>query len=162
MKPLVYLCDTITQDPKHLECPWCTMPDNKHEAGCPYDHDDKGRPNKLIECLALFMNFVQLQTDVAQWSARNFPDKKPHQPLLGLAEEVGELSHAHLKAEQGIRGTPAEHQTAKEDAVGDIAIYLADYCTHNGIDLQHTVEAVWGKVKQRDWRANKQNGEKHE
>jgi len=38
---------------------------------------------------------------------------------MGLVEEVGELAHAHLKNEQGIRGTPEEHVQAKVDAIGE-------------------------------------------
>ena len=67
-------------------------------------------------------------------------------------EEVGELSHAHLKREQGIRGTEGEHTLAIEDAVADIVIFLADYCNSQGIDLESTVVRVWDTVvKPRDW-----------
>ena len=87
----------------------------------------------------------------------NFPNKKPHQPLLGIQEEVGELSHAHLKMEQGIR-TNEDHQAAKIDAVGDIVIYLADYCNQNGIFLDSAVEQTWAEVQMRNWKKNKVNG----
>lgn len=89
------------------------------------------------------LTFARLQSQVALWSKRNFPDKKPYQPLLGRAEEIGELCHGYLKAEQGIRGTAAEHAAAKIDAVANIIIYLADYCECNGIDLQDAVESTW-------------------
>ena len=101
---------------------------------------------------------TRLQDAVQEWQQRNFAPILPHQPLLGLQEEVGELAHAHLKQEQGIRGTWAEHQQAKTDAVGDIAIYLAAYCAVNGIDLGAAVDETWAKVSQRDWRADPQNG----
>jgi NTP pyrophosphatase (non-canonical NTP hydrolase) len=104
------------------------------------------------------MNLYTLQNEVGKWSAENFENKKNHQPLLGIAEEVGELCHAHLKLEQGIRGTKKEHMEAKEDAVGDIVIYLADYCTHNDIVLAKAVEDTWNKVKQRNWTTNKVDG----
>jgi len=100
-----------------------------------------------------------LQMEVEEWQKRNFFNKKPHQPLLGIVEEVGELSHAHLKLEQGIRGTPQEHKLAKVDAVGDIVIYLCDYCTQNNIDLQAAVMSTWDAVKRRDWVKNKENGQ---
>ena len=77
-----------------------------------------------------------------------------HRPLLGVCEEAGELCHAHLKAEQGIRGTQDEHLEAKKDAIGDIVIYLADYCSQQGIDLERSIENTWAKVKQRDWKQN--------
>lgn len=100
----------------------------------------------------------RFQAEVSAWSQRNFPDGKPHQPLLGVGEESGELMHAHLKAEQGIRGTVDEHHAAKIDAVGDIVIYLADYCARNGLTLGGAVEKTWAKVGQRDWRTDPTGG----
>lgn len=105
------------------------------------------------------MNLKQLQTEVGAWSRRNFPNNQPHHPLLGVSEETGELCHAHLKMEQGIRGTKEEHQAAKEDAVGDIIIYLADYCERNGIDFDKSVDLTWGQVKARDWKNNSLDGQ---
>lgn len=59
------------------------------------------------------------------WVARNFPgDNDGRQSILGCVEELGELAHAHLKEEQGIRGTPEEHQAAAQDAIGDLTVYL--------------------------------------
>lgn len=101
---------------------------------------------------------TRLQDAVQEWQQQNFAPISPHQPLLGLQEEVGELAHAHLKQEQGIRGTWADHQQAKTDAVGDIAIYLAAYCAVNGIDLGAAVTGTWEKVRQRDWKADPVNG----
>ena len=104
------------------------------------------------------MNLTKLQIEVAEWSAKNFPNKQKHQPLLGVSEEVGELCHAHLKAEQGIRGQAIEHHTSKIDAIGDIVIYLADYCEQNDIDLGMAVSETWEEVKKRDWTKNKKDG----
>lgn len=104
------------------------------------------------------MSLRQLETEVQEWAKRNFPNNKPHMPLLGATEEVGELAHAHLKMEQGIRGTPEEHLAAKKDAVGDIIIYLADYCWRNGFSLAVVVEETWSQVKERDWQKNKKDG----
>lgn len=99
------------------------------------------------------LTFEQLQQEVREWADRNFPEAKPHMPLLGLTEEVGELAHAHLKLEQNIR-MEEDHLAGKFDAVGDVLVYLADYCGRNGIDMQDAIEHTWGKVKQRDWQAN--------
>lgn len=104
------------------------------------------------------MYLVAFQVEVSMWSRKNFPNNKPHHPLLGLAEEVGELSHAHLKLEQGIRGVPAEHIAAKKDAVGDILIYLADYCDRNDIDMAECLQVTWDTVSKRDWTKNPQSG----
>lgn len=100
---------------------------------------------------------AQLQDEVREWAKYNFPNAEPWEPLVGLMEEVGELSHAHLKKHQKIR-INENHDAAKIDAVGDIVIYLADYCWRNGISLPAAVSKVWTEVKQRDWQKNKEKG----
>lgn len=99
--------------------------------------------------------FEGLQYAQNEWQKHNFPNALPHQPLLGLAEEVGELSHAHLKCEQGIRETSIKD---KKDAVGDIQIYLAAYCNSNGLDLAECVRLAWEEVSKRDWVKFPKNG----
>lgn len=111
--------------------------------------------NKSVENISLQM----LQEEVKEWSTKNFPDAKPYQPLLGAAEEIGELCHAHLKMEQNIR-TNQNHKDDAEDAIADCIIYLADYAWRNGYDLQNAINKVWPKVKQRDWTKNKVDGGK--
>ena len=106
------------------------------------------------------LTFRTLQQEHREWSARNFPNKKHHEPLLGVMEEVGELAHAHLKAAQGIRGTEEEHSEKAKDAIGDIVIFLSDYCTESGYDFQRIIETVWDEVKQRDWRKNPVDADK--
>jgi len=96
------------------------------------------------------MDFKELQTRQGTWQAKNFPGAKNYQPLLGISEEVGELCHAHLKAEQGIRKNE-DHEEMRKDAVGDIIIFLAGYCNLNGIDLQECVEAAFAIVEARVW-----------
>lgn len=106
------------------------------------------------------MDLEVLQFQHKAWLARNFPFQKPHDALLGLMEEVGELAHAHLKHQQQIRGL-AEISLAEEkkiDAIGDIVIYLASYCNTNGFDLAACVESTWDRVKHRDWQANNETG----
>jgi NTP pyrophosphatase (non-canonical NTP hydrolase) len=104
------------------------------------------------------MTLLQLQFEVAEWGRRNFPNALPYQPLLGAQEEIGELAHAHLKMEQGIRGTRLEHIDAKCDAVADCVIFLAHYCELNGLEFSVLVEEVWNQVKQRDWIKFPKNG----
>jgi NTP pyrophosphatase (non-canonical NTP hydrolase) len=103
------------------------------------------------------MNIELLQKAVGEWSRRNFPNNKPYQPLLGACEEVGELCHAHLKNEQQIRGFDSEEKTKSEkmDAIGDIVIYLADYCERNKLNLETSIEETWEKVKKRNWNDSK-------
>jgi NTP pyrophosphatase (non-canonical NTP hydrolase) len=103
----------------------------------------------------------ELQREHKLWLDYNFPKQKAHQPLLGLVEEVGELAHAHLKFEQGIReGTETlqEILALKADAVGDIFIYLMSYCNSSHIDLEGCIRMAWAEVKRRDWIKDPQGG----
>ena len=93
------------------------------------------------------------------WLNRNFPNQKPHDALLGLAEEVGELAHAHLKNEQGIRGKDQyQYEREASDAIGDIVIYLASYCNTNRFDLAACIENAWEEVSARDWQKHPETG----
>lgn len=105
------------------------------------------------------LNWRRLQTEVGLWATRNFGnDRDGKSILLGVMEEVGELSHAYLKREQGIR-TNENHDANIEDAVADIVIYLADFCAVEGLDFQDAVEGTWAKVRLRDWKAHPEKGE---
>jgi len=102
------------------------------------------------------MLLKELQKEVGQWSLHNFGTQASYRPLLGAVEELGELAHAHLKQEQGIR--PSDHFADKCDAIGDIIIYILDYCSKEGIDVEEELAVTWAKVKQRDWRQFPKNG----
>lgn len=106
------------------------------------------------------ISLFELQREVGEWSRRNFGDQPSYRPLLGVGEEVGELMHAHLKGEQGIRHSPDEIKKMKEDAVGDILIYLADYCEREKLTMQGCADSTWYLVKRRDWEKNKMNADK--
>jgi NTP pyrophosphatase (non-canonical NTP hydrolase) len=80
------------------------------------------------------MDFTKIQAEHKEWSAKNFPDQKAHHCLLGMIKEVGELAHAQLKLEQGIR-VNEDHIAARRDAIADIALYLIGFCNYNKIDL---------------------------
>lgn len=99
----------------------------------------------------------EFQQEVGEWSKRNFDNQVSYHPLLGVAEEVGELCHAHLKEEQKIR-VHEDHVAAAQDAIGDILIYMADYCSRRGFDLEDCVSAAWAQVKERDWKRNPGKG----
>ena len=74
-----------------------------------------------------------------------------------MGEEVGELMHAFLKSEQGIR-TNEDHRAGMVDAIGDLFIFAAHFCELNNIDMQGAVNTTWAKVKLRDWTKNKTDG----
>lgn len=105
-----------------------------------------------------------LQAELKPWAEHNFPHEYgegvlPYRPLLGLVEELGELAHAHLKQEQGIRGTAEEQEDKGKDAIADLFIYMADYASKRGWDLQEIVGKVWREtVSKRDWNVNTETG----
>lgn len=105
------------------------------------------------------MILENLQNEVGKWSWDNFGPQQAYRLLLGVAEEVGELCHAHLKGEQKIRdGRGESNDEEKMDAVGDLVIFLADYCEKAGLDMDLAVTLAWNKVKKRDWRKYPKNG----
>ncbi len=96
--------------------------------------------------------FKQLQEEVQTWQEYNFGTHDAIDPLLGAVEELGELAHAHLKESQGIRGHPEALQLEARDAVADCIVYLTDYCSVRGWDLDEIMRETWDQVKQRDWK----------
>lgn len=105
------------------------------------------------------MNLKDLQKEQKEWADHNFGIDQPSwKPLLGLQEEIGELSHAYLKRDQKIRGNEVKHNANIKDAIGDIVIYLADFCSRENINLEETIEKTWSKVKKRNWKNNPING----
>lgn len=102
------------------------------------------------------MNIRIIQTEQKLWASKNFGNKPSYQSLLGVMEEAGELAHAHLKAEQQIRNQ--DYDAKKQDAIGDIMIYLMDYCNREGYDLQDIITQTWSEVCKRDWVKYPKNG----
>jgi len=102
----------------------------------------------------MIKSLSQIQHENALWVDKNFPGAKTYQPLLGAVEELGELAHAHLKEEQGIR-TSEDHVANAKDAIGDTIIYLINYCNLRGFDIAEIVSGTWEGVQARDWTKNK-------
>ncbi len=94
---------------------------------------------------------TELQEELVPFQKNNFPNRENWEPLVGLTEEVGELSHAFLKAHQNIRGTKDEYRIEAMDAVGDILIFLADFCNAAGYDMQRCLDNTWAVVRHRTW-----------
>jgi len=99
----------------------------------------------------------KIQEERRVWSEKNFPDQTTWQMLLGIVEEVGELSHAHLKESQHIR-TTEDHEEKAKDAVGDILIFLLGYCSLRGFDVEKILKETWDEVKKRDWKKHPEKG----
>lgn len=169
------------------------------------------------------MMLREAQSRHALWSEKNFVDRNPDHPLLGVIEEVGELceatatdpstppacalvlelmiqlgrlAHINLKKAQKIRKAsvsfdrecdtidrlsdtwdayqnlagyrpmfgeldPEEYERSeakRDDAVGDVLIYLLDFCSRHGIDMEKTLEETLTTVLARDWTKNKLTG----
>lgn len=99
----------------------------------------------------------KVQEEHRVWQARNFGPPSTGDSLVGITEELGELSHAFLKNKQGIR-LNENHEENMRDAVGDLLIYLISFCTSKGYDLEEVLEDTWEQVKQRDWIEFPNNG----
>lgn len=69
-----------------------------------------------------------IQAEQVTWSLRNFGEQPAYRPLLGIIEELCELDKAC--------GGDAEDDNVDEegalDALGDVAIYMLDYCGKRG------------------------------
>ncbi len=106
------------------------------------------------------LNLRKLQKEQDKWQTRNFPGTLPVFCILGAVEEVGELCHAILKKQQGIRGSKKYHEAKIDDAIADIVIFLVGFCNLTGRDFEQILAKVWTKVKKRNWKKNKLNGHK--
>lgn len=71
--------------------------------------------------------FEEFQEEVFEWSEENFPGQPSHNPYLGIDEEFGEL------VEETSGQTPTEFEF---DCVGDMLVYLADFCGRRGLDME--------------------------
>lgn len=83
----------------------------------------------------------ELQLEIGKWSRHNFgmqnskviPDSPPLNsmvPLLGMVEEYGELITAPTASDV-------------EDAIGDIGVYLCDYCCREQIMLDTLTRRIF-------------------
>lgn len=108
------------------------------------------------------LTFADLQQQSQEWREANFgpEDRSPMIQVLGCMEELGELAHAEQKHQQGIRGldNQEEFEGLATDAVGDLLIYLAGYCSERGFSMQDAAENAWAQVRNRDWKANPTDG----
>ena len=95
----------------------------------------------------------EFQKKVVEWNKRNFGKHygTGYRNLIGCMEELGELSHAHLKGEQKIRHTPEEILKLKKDAVGDLVVFLCNYCDSQNFSVSECMDIAWNEIKDRDW-----------
>lgn len=97
------------------------------------------------------IDLEKLQVDLLRWQIKNFRPCTKDQMLKGIIEEIGELCHFDLKQEQKIRHTYEECESGIKDSVGDLVIYLMQYCTHRGIVFEEIIRKTAEQVLSRNW-----------
>jgi NTP pyrophosphatase (non-canonical NTP hydrolase) len=106
----------------------------------------------MVEERLQMKNLNNLQIDLKPWLFHNFPEATSDQQLKGVMEELGELCHADLKCEQKIRDyTSKKTDDAIKDAIGDLVIYLCNYCTTKGIVFNDCIDIAFNEIIKRDW-----------
>lgn len=86
------------------------------------------------------LNWDTLVQERDAWVAHNFPKQRaPLDSVQGCIEEVGELTHAHLKQVQSIRGDDETHVANGKDAIGDLTVYLLGVMGHHNTRPKGTV-----------------------
>ena len=130
-----------------------------------------------LDGLTVIESLNAFQLECKEWATTNFPDTKHYMPALGVSEEIaelidnflvllglevtmGRLHHSHLKSDQDIR-KGEKHRENIEDSIGDIVIFLCDYCSRNNFNLGDCVAKTWNNVKKRDWLINNIDGTPH-
>lgn len=93
-------------------------------------------------------NLTKLQQEIHEWRLYNFPLSNEEDQFVGLVEEIGELAHVRLKIRQGIRNVDLN---TERDAIGDILIYLFNYCSERQYDIEDILTDTWNVVKKRNW-----------
>ena len=126
--------------------------------------DTNGR-DKIESILIEWSFFTQLsyelilfQRSLAAWREKNFPDSGAEEQFIGMVEELGEIAQAKLKLKQGIRGNAEDWKTKEKDAIGDLFIYMLNYCSCKKISIFECINLAWSEVKQRDWIKYPKNG----
>ncbi len=97
------------------------------------------------------LTFDRFQEIQQEWADENFGEQPADYALFGLTEELGELSRAHLKGLQGIRGGEEKWEAEARKEIGDIATFLAQYASARGWSLGSCVEESWKITSDRNW-----------
>lgn len=94
----------------------------------------------------------EAQQELFEWQEAEFPDSTPELMLIGVQEEIGELGHAYLKQEQGIRkDSDKVSEEAMMDAVGDTIVFLMQFCSRTDLDIGDCLEMATDEVLDRHW-----------
>ena len=109
-----------------------------------------------------------LQVRLYRWQKANFRPSGVEQSVLGVGEELGELTeaiiglaacagrlnHATLKNLQGIRGMRDERAFRERaaDAIADMMIFATQVCTTLRIDFGALYHTTATEVMKREWK----------
>lgn len=105
------------------------------------------------------MDLNLMQQEHQEWASKNFPNRDLIDPVLGMMEELGELSFAVLKNKQGIRGVGEEEIIELvKDAHADLIIFSLGLAELYGYSLEEVLQQTWDGVKQRNWVEDPQKG----
>ena len=104
------------------------------------------------------------QKELFAWMNRNFDEKnmekKLFQCVLGMSEEVGEVSHLLLKSSQKIReGENGLDLDLFADGIADTLIFGLQALSILGIDAEKEISKTIEQVLQRDWKSSPSTGE---
>lgn len=89
------------------------------------------------------IDLVAIQNEQIAWSVKNFGRQHERYPLMGMIEELLEFDAAWDKRTAAWEFEPppldiqAELEAEVVDAIGDIVIYMLDYCGKTGQQLDH-------------------------
>lgn len=72
----------------------------------------------------------QMKIEQKPWVLHNFGERESWQPLLGIMEELGELTEAY-----NFETDENERNEKIKDAIADITIYITDYCNVMNFDI---------------------------
>jgi len=78
---------------------------------------------------------AEIKVEMFKWQEYNFGEQDDRRMVMGICEESGELIHAHLKLEQGIRGDTEALKAEARDAIGDICVYAMNLLSNNEEDM---------------------------
>lgn len=106
------------------------------------------------------VNLRKIQWEHDEWARRNFGEQhRLENSVLGMGEEFGELCHAIVKLNQGIRGVGEDTvMDLIADAHCDLIIFSLGVASMVNYDLATELDQTWAKVKSRDWVEDPERG----
>jgi len=75
-------------------------------------------------------------------------------PFLGAIEEIGEMIEAFFDPDL----SAADRKAKLVDGYADLLVFWLDFGARNGFDAEASLNTVWERVRQRDWKKDKVSG----